>query len=96
MCSFCSNDGTIQHLFFDCALTKFIWRVVYIVSGLAPPNNIRHMFGAWVHGMNSSTRQIFLVDIGTMLWAIRLSHNDLVFNKVAISSSMQVIFRGTY
>jgi hypothetical protein len=95
MCSFCSNDETLQHLFFDYALAKFIWRVVYLVSALAPPNNIRHMFGAWVHGMNSSNRQIFPIGIGTILWEIWLSRNDLVFNKVAISSYMQVIFRGT-
>jgi hypothetical protein len=51
------------------------------------------MFRAWVHGMNSSNMQIFLVDIGAMLWVIWLSLNDVVFNKVTISSSMQVIFR---
>jgi hypothetical protein len=96
MCSFCNNYKIIQHLFFDCALTKFIWRVIQLVSGLAPPNNIRHMFGAWVHEMNSSNRQIFLVSIGAMLSTIWLSRNDVVFNKVSISSSMQVIFKGTY
>jgi hypothetical protein len=47
MCSFCSNDKIIQHIFFDGALAKFIWRLIYLVSGLANPNNIRHMFGAW-------------------------------------------------
>jgi hypothetical protein len=52
------------------------------------------MFGAWVYDMSSSNRQIFLVGIGAMLWAIWLSRNDVVFNKVTISSSMQVIFRG--
>jgi hypothetical protein len=46
--------------------------------------------------MSSRNRQIFLVDIGAMLWAMWLSCNDVVFNKVAISSSMQVIFRGTH
>jgi hypothetical protein len=95
MCSFCSNYEII-HLFFGCALTKFIWRVVYLVSGLTPSNNIRHMFGAWVHGMNSSNTQIFLVGIRAMLWVIWLSRTDMVFNKVTISSSMQVIFRGTH
>jgi hypothetical protein len=94
MCNFCSNYETIQHLFFECALVKFIWRVVYLASGLAPPKNIRCMFGAWVYDMSSSNRQIFLVGIGAMLWAIWLSRNDVVFNKVTISSSMQVIFRG--
>jgi hypothetical protein len=96
MCSFCNNYETIQHLFFDCALAKFIWRVVHLVSGLTSPNNIRHMFGAWVHDMNSSNMQIFLVGTGAILWAIWLSRNDVVFNKVSISSSMQVIFRGTH
>jgi hypothetical protein len=54
------------------------------------------MFGAWVHDMNSSNMQIFLVGTGAILWAIWLSHNAVVFNKVSISSSMQVIFRGTH
>jgi hypothetical protein len=96
MCSFCNNYETIQHLYFECALAKFIWRVIQLVSGLAPPNNSRHMFGGWVYEMNSKERQIFLVGIGVMLWAIWLSRNDVVFNKVSISSSMQVIFQGTY
>jgi hypothetical protein len=39
------------------------------------------MFGAWVHDMNSSDMQIFLVGIGAILWAICLNHNDVVFNK---------------
>jgi hypothetical protein len=96
MCSFCNNHETIQHLFFECVLAKFISRVIHLVSGLPPPNNIRHMFGGWVYEMNPKERQIFLVRIGVMLWAIWLSRNDDVFNKVSISSSMQVIFRGTY
>jgi hypothetical protein len=45
MCSFCNNHETIQHLFFDCVHAKFIWRVIHLVTGLPPPNNIRHVFG---------------------------------------------------
>jgi hypothetical protein len=89
MCSFCSNKETIQHLFFDCALTKFVRRVVYLVAGLPPLNNIRRMFGSWVYSMNKNGRHIFLVGVGTMLWAIWLSCNDVVFDKIPISSSMQ-------
>jgi hypothetical protein len=96
MCSFCNNKEIIQHLFFDCALAKFVWRVVYLVAGLPPPNNIRHMFGSWVCNMNKNDRHIFLVGVGTMLCAIWLSCNDAVFDKIPISSSMQVIFRGMH
>jgi hypothetical protein len=49
-----------------------------------------------VYEMNPKERQIFLVGISTMLWAIWLSRNDIVFNKASISSSMQIIFRETY
>jgi hypothetical protein len=48
-----------------------------------------------VYDMSSSNRQFFLVGIGA-LWAIWLSHNGVVFNKVAMPSSMQVISRGTH
>jgi hypothetical protein len=96
MCSCCNNHETIQHLFFECVLTKFIWRVIHLVLGLSPPNNIRHIFGGWLYGMSQKERQIFLIEIGVMLWVIWLSRNDVVFNKRSISSSMQVIFRGTH
>jgi hypothetical protein len=71
------------------------YQLVYIATGLAPPNNIRHMFGAWVCDMNSRDRKIFLLGIGAMLWAIWLSCNDVVFDKIPISSSTQVLFKGT-
>jgi hypothetical protein len=96
MCSFCNNYETIQHLFFNCELAKFIWRVIHLVSGLPPPNNIRYILGAWVHDMNSSNKQNFLVGLGAMLWVILLNHNDVVFNKIPISSSKQVIFSETH
>jgi hypothetical protein len=80
MCrSFCNNHETIQHPFLDCALAKFIWRVVHLASGLSPLNNIRHMFGVWVRNMSSSSRQIFLVGI---IW---LSRNDIIFNKTPLT-----------
>jgi hypothetical protein len=53
---FCNNYDTILHLFFECVLAKFIWRVIQIPFGLGPPNNIRHTFGAWVHNMNTQKR----------------------------------------
>jgi hypothetical protein len=46
--------------------------------------------------MKSNNKKIFFVGIGDMLWAIWLSRNDIVFNKIQILSYMQVIFRGTH
>jgi hypothetical protein len=44
-CYFCHEFETIQHLFVDCDLTKFVWRIIYITFGLEPLSSINHMFG---------------------------------------------------
>jgi hypothetical protein len=93
---FFDSDETIQHLFFDYALVKFIWRVTQITFGLSIPNNIKHVFGGWVQRMNDKERKLLLVGLGVMFLSIWLSRNDVVFNKTSITSYMQVIFRATY
>jgi hypothetical protein len=96
MCCFCDSPKTIQHLFFDCALTKFIWRAMQIIFGLSTPTNSKHVFGGWVQRMNDKDRKLLLVGVGTMFWSIWLSRNDIIFSKTSISSYMQLIFRATY
>ncbi|WVZ85024.1 hypothetical protein U9M48_031988, partial [Paspalum notatum var. saurae] len=32
-CCFCDTNETIQHLFFDCHIAKFVWRVVFLAFG---------------------------------------------------------------
>jgi hypothetical protein len=95
-CCFCDSLKTIQHLFFDCALAKFIWRVMQITFGLSAPTNTKHVFGGWIQRMNGKDRKLLLVRMGAMFWSIWLSQNNIVFNKTLISSYMQVIFRATY
>jgi hypothetical protein len=48
MCCFCDVFETVQHLFFDCALANFIWRVIQVTFGLLIPLNIKYVFGDWV------------------------------------------------
>jgi hypothetical protein len=42
------------------------------------------MFGTWVLNMNGGMRKIFLVGIGSMLWAIWLSWNDIALDKKTV------------
>jgi hypothetical protein len=95
-CCFCQNYETIQHLFFDCKLAKFIWTIIYFTFGLEFPVSINHLFGAWALNMNSRTRKLVLVGIGTMLWSMWLSRNDITFDKKPILSYMQVIYVGIW
>jgi hypothetical protein len=88
ICCFCDSLETIHHLFFDCALAKFIWSVIQITFGLSTPTNIKHAFGVWVKKMNNKDKKLLLVGLGAMFWSIWLSRNDIVFNKTPISSYM--------
>jgi hypothetical protein len=83
-------------LFFECALAKFIWRVIQITFGLSIPLNIKHVFRKWEQRMNEKDKKLLYVGIGDIFWSIWLSRNDLIFNKIPISSYMKVMFRMTY
>jgi hypothetical protein len=95
MCYFCNNLEII-HLFFDCVLAKFLWRVIQLTFGLTKPHNIKHVYGGWVQNMNEKNKRLLFVGMGTMFWLIWLSRNDIVFNKKSILFYMQVMFMAIY
>ena len=35
-CCFCSSNETMQHLFCDCHVARFIWNAIYVVFGIQP------------------------------------------------------------
>ena len=83
-------------VFFHCQLAKFIWRLVRIRCGVRPPNNIRHIFGSWLTGLDNRKRSHFILAASAICWAIWLSRNDAVFDNAPIKSSLQVVFRATH
>jgi hypothetical protein len=60
MCCFCNSDETVRHLFFDCVLAKFIWKVIHLTFDLRPLDNIRHVFDDWVQNMKSNKKRYSL------------------------------------
>ena len=81
LCCFCSNDETIQHLFIDCHVAKFLWRAVQFAFDLNPPRSITHLFGNWLRGVGTKLKRQLLVGTSALCWAIWLSRNDVVFDK---------------
>jgi hypothetical protein len=47
---FCSHSESIQHLFFDCHIAKFIWRAVHIAFNIDISISMMHLFNDWANG----------------------------------------------
>jgi len=73
-----------------------IWRIIFYATGLTPPRSIRHMFNSWLSNQSKKIRNIIWVGVAAVCWAIRRCRNDIIFNKIKVTSILQVIFRGTY
>jgi hypothetical protein len=95
-CSFCLHDETIQHIFFDCYYTRFLWRLTQIAFNLPPPHNVQHMISMWTNQVRGKLRHQLLAGASVFCWTIWLSKNDVVFDKTLIKSLMQVLYRGTH
>jgi hypothetical protein len=44
LCVFCSQPELIQHLFFDCHFTKFLWRMVQVSFNIVVPMSLANIF----------------------------------------------------
>ena len=72
-------------------MARLIWRIIHTTFGLQKPNNVIHMFGTWLQGIRWKEKSLSAV-----CWAMCLSRNDIVFDKVNPQSSLQILFRATY
>ena len=80
-CSFCDRDETIKHLFFECPLTRILWRTVQIAFNITPSSSVGMLFGTWLDGIEFDTARHIHVGVCALLWAIWNCRNDLAFNR---------------
>jgi hypothetical protein len=79
-CCFCAQQETVQHLFFDCPMAKLVWGCVAFAFGINKPINVQHLFGPWLRSFSKEQRNLVLIGMTALCWAIWISRNDLVFN----------------
>ena len=69
---------------------------VYASFNLIPPTSVHNLFTGWLDGINRKLKSQILVGASAICWAIWLTRNDIVFDKILAPFYLQVIFRGTY
>ena len=97
-CCFCDNKETIQHLFFNCHVAKFVWRVCQVAFNLEPPKDVIDLFRLWDAQTDQHQHLRYLICMGSsaILWSIWLFRNEGIFDKKQLYSYLQVVFRTTY
>jgi hypothetical protein len=61
-----SNRETIQHLFFDCVLARFVWRTIELTFGLKPPMSVGHISTSWLQNIPIDDKKLILVGAGVV------------------------------
>ncbi|WVZ67862.1 hypothetical protein U9M48_016884 [Paspalum notatum var. saurae] len=60
-CCFCNKKETIQHLFFDCHVARFVWRIFEVAFGLKPPSNVTCLVGTWFEQIDPNMRPLLCI-----------------------------------
>jgi hypothetical protein len=71
-CCFCNSIETIQYLFFDCHVARFVWNAVYVVFGIQPPTSISSLLCSWLGNFSRELQKQILVGALALCWAIWL------------------------
>lgn len=95
-CCFCSEEENIQHLFFECHMARWDWNAVNISFGFQPPSSMANLFGSWLKIFPPKLKNQSLIGAAAICWALWLSRNDVVCQRLKANSFLQVFFRGTY
>lgn len=95
-CCYYNPSESIQHLFLDCHMARFIWRIIHVSFNIDPPHNFQHMFSDWLRGFTLKHKYLIWFGVSTFCWAIWLCRNNMIFYRAAVPSFMQIIFKRTY
>lgn len=58
---FCGNKESLEHPFFSCHFTRFVWRAIELTFGLQKLSNRIHLFGSGLDGWEIKIKRKILV-----------------------------------
>ena len=77
-------------------MARLIWRIINITFGPQKSNNVIHMFGTWFQAIRWKEQDLILTCVSAVCWAMWLSKNDIIFDKVNPQPCLQILFRATH
>jgi hypothetical protein len=75
-CVFCSENGTVHHLFFECCVARAIWSELSNLLNVTIGYNFELVAKLWLSG-----KKFYTVNVcsSTVLWSIWKLRNKMIF-----------------
>ena len=90
-CLFCNEMESIDHLFFECNTTKYIWNLVAFVFGAGHRPTSFEQFWQWVATLLPNRKQFHIIGLAAICWAIWTTRNKCCFEKKSIRSPTEIV-----
>ncbi|KAG8086542.1 hypothetical protein GUJ93_ZPchr0010g7976 [Zizania palustris] len=90
-CFFCGSDETVQHLFLECVVAKFIWRVISMCFNIGPFVTLEHMWHDWFGRLRRDSRHVVGVGLAAVIWSIWRCRNDICFRHIFPNDPLSLI-----
>jgi hypothetical protein len=75
-CLFCDDKESIQHLFFDCCVTKCMWQVCFDVCGKQLGADFESVAKYWLHNKKLNCLNVLTTAVFWIIWKFR---NEMCF-----------------
>lgn len=96
-CLFCGHSESIDHLFFQCPLCRYIWNIAGCSLGTKCDfYDTDTCFNVWLKNLGSVKKKLFTVGVAAVIWSICKARNLACFQKKWPSEPSAVLFRVSF
>ena len=96
-CLFCGRNETINHLFLECPLARYIWGIISCATGFQCQfASVDACLVDWLKGFPIKKRRLISVGVSAVFWAIWKARNSACFEKKWPLEPIDVIYRIVY
>lgn len=82
---YCGLEETINHLFLQCPLARFLWNIVRCAFDLlALPATVSDVWDLWIPACAGRLRKLIMVGVAGVFWAIWNIRNNACFRNVKL------------
>jgi hypothetical protein len=90
-CNFCLENESINHLFFDCAMARYVWSLVaYVVGADCRPCSL-DQFWVWAKQFLPRGGKFWYEGLSAICWALWRMRNKIHFEQKIVRSPTEII-----